>query len=90
VIPETQPVRDDKTTWSDTIKQGAALYQQACSHCHGVEMRTSGSTYDLRVFPKDDQQRFIDAVTRGKGDMPAWGDKLSAQEISTLYEYVVH
>ncbi len=77
VIPKTQLVRDDKTTWSDTIKQGAALYQQACSHCHGVEMRTSGSTYDLRVFPKDDKQRFIDAVTRGKGEMPAWGNKLS-------------
>lgn len=81
---------DEEKNWSEAVKRGAELYEQACSHCHGVNMKTSGTTYDLRLFPKDDKARFFDSVINGKGAMPAWGDKLTREEVSNIYEYVVH
>jgi len=81
---------DDKATWSDTVKHGAELYEQTCSHCHGVEMKTSGTTFDLRTFPKNEKERFNNSVINGKGSMPAWGNKLSVEEINAIYEYVIH
>jgi len=32
----------------------------------------------------------MNSVSNGKGQMPAWGEKLSKEEISGLYDYVVH
>ena len=83
-------VVEDKETWSATVKRGAELYEQTCSHCHGVEMKTSGTTFDLRTFPKGEKDRFVTAVVEGKGSMPAWGGKLTAEEVSDIYEYVIH
>ncbi len=86
----TEETNEDKTVWLETVKKGAELYEQTCSHCHGVEMKTSGTTFDLRTFPKEDKSRFMKSVTEGTGTMPAWGDKLSEEEISAIYEYVIH
>ena len=88
-VVEVKPV-DDKSTWSAAAKRGADLYELACSHCHGINMETSGGNYDLRAFPKDDKVRFITSVSEGKGSMPAWGEKLSADEINDIFEYVSH
>lgn len=92
IKPEVEAVAvvEDEDSWSEQVKHGAELYEQTCSHCHGVKMVTSGTTYDLRSFPKDDKARFISSVANGKGSMPAWGDKLSDEEISHIYDYVVH
>lgn len=89
-IAVAEVVVEDKADWSATVKHGAELYDQTCSHCHGVKMVTSGTTYDLRTFPKEDKERFINSVTNGKGSMPAWGDKITTEEISAIYEYVIH
>jgi len=83
-------VFENKESWSDSVKHGAELYEQTCAHCHGVNMKTSGNTYDLLTFPKNEKQRFIDSVINGKGSMPAWGNKLSIEEVNAIYEYVVH
>lgn len=83
-------VVDDESTWSASVKKGAELYEQTCSHCHGVKMKTTGANYDLRTFPKDEKERFLTSVSDGKGSMPAWGEKLSAEDISNLYDYVAH
>lgn len=83
-------VFDDKAAWPESVKHGAELYEQTCSHCHGIEMKTSGSNFDLRTFPKTDKSRFIDSVINGKGSMPAWGNKLSVEEVNDIFEYVIH
>ena len=86
----TKETVDDKSMWSDTVKHGAELYEQTCSHCHGVEMKTSGTTFDLRTFPKNEKERFKDSVINGKGSMPAWGNKLTVEEVNDIFEYVIH
>ena len=69
---------------------GKQLYQQFCQRCHGTEMRNSGaSTFDLRQFPSDEYDRFVESVGEGYEDMPAHGDILNSSEIDALFAYMV-
>ncbi len=68
---------------------GRSLYKDFCAHCHGVNMVNPGtSSYDLRTYPVDQKASFSDSVNNGKGDMPAWGDILLADEIDAIWVYV--
>jgi mono/diheme cytochrome c family protein len=68
---------------------GAAIYEQNCSPCHGPHMADPQGAFDLRKFPPDQQNRFVNSVTRGKNNMPPWGDLLSADDIAALWAYVM-
>ncbi|HML13556.1 MAG TPA: cytochrome c [Xanthobacteraceae bacterium] len=72
----------------EQIAGGRALYARNCSPCHGPRMRDPESAFDLRKFPRDDRARFIASVTRGKNQMPPWGDLLTPEEIAALWAYV--
>ncbi len=70
-------------------QQGAELFDQICSHCHGIHMVNPGnSSFDLRKFPHDQRDRFFNSVTHGKGNMPPWGDILKPEEIEAIWAYV--
>jgi mono/diheme cytochrome c family protein len=74
---------------ADELSEGKVLYKQFCSHCHGLNMVNPGtSSFDLRKFPRDNKARFITSVTKGKGNMPAWGDILLPHELEKLWIYV--
>jgi mono/diheme cytochrome c family protein len=73
----------------DAIKQGAGIYSQNCSTCHGPRMSDPQGAFDLRKFPLDEKNRFVNSVTKGKNAMPPWGDLLKANEIDALWAYVV-
>jgi len=47
------------------------------------------AAFDLRKFPHDQRERFVNAVTRGKNQMPAWGDLLKPEEVEALWAYVI-
>ncbi len=70
------------------IEAGAELYQTHCASCHGERLVSPGSTFDLRRLRADERPRFDKAVADGKGQMPAWGGVLSADEIDRLWAYV--
>ena len=80
----------DAGSEAEQVQSGKSLYAQHCSHCHGFSMVNAGNVVpDLREFPRDDKQRFVDTVTRGKNNrMPPWGDVLSSAEIDELWAYV--
>lgn len=73
------------------VERGRQLYSARCSHCHGLNMITGGNvTYDLREFPRDQEQRFFGSVTNGKSNrMPPWGDVLTQEEIGDIWMYVL-
>ena len=75
---------------AEQAQSGKALYAQHCSHCHGFSMVNAGNVVpDLREFPTDNKQRFVDTVMHGKNNrMPPWGDVLSSAEIDELWAYV--
>jgi mono/diheme cytochrome c family protein len=70
------------------IRRGAELYAVNCSPCHGPRMQGSESAFDLRKFPPDQHDRFLNSVTRGKNQMPPWGDTFSTDQIEALWAYV--
>jgi mono/diheme cytochrome c family protein len=64
----------------------AALYSANCASCHGAGGE-GGVGPDLRG---ETDIAFIEGqVTNGGGSMPAYGDELSADEISAIATYVV-
>ena len=73
----------------ERIRLGAAIFSRNCSPCHGTRMQNPESAFDLRKFPPDQHERFISSVTRGKNQMPPWGDLLSAADVESLWAYVM-
>ena len=73
----------------EDVKRGAALYSQHCSACHGPRMADPEGAFDLRKFPRDQHSRFVNSVTNGKNSMPPWGGLFKADEIESLWAYVV-
>jgi mono/diheme cytochrome c family protein len=71
------------------IRAGAETFARNCSPCHGSRMRDPEGAFDLRKFPHDQHDRFVNSVTHGKGQMPAWGDLLRPADIEALWSYVV-
>ena len=72
----------------DQIQGGARIYSRNCSPCHGARMRDPEGAFDLRKFPPDGKERFINSVTNGKGQMPPWGGLLSPDDIASVWSYV--
>jgi mono/diheme cytochrome c family protein len=75
--------------WADDVGLGREVYADFCMSCHGRDMVAPGVTFDLRKFPKDDFERFRNAVLNGKPPaMPAWRDKISDDDVKLLWAYV--
>ena len=73
----------------DQIGRGAAIFARNCSPCHGSRMRDPEGAFNLRNFPHDQHDRFLNSVRHGKNNMPPWGDLLKPEEIEALWAYVV-
>jgi mono/diheme cytochrome c family protein len=73
----------------EQIAAGAELYAVNCAPCHGARMLDPGAAFDLRKFPRDQKQRFVDSVTRGKNQMPPWGDFFKPEQLDQLWAYVM-
>ena len=73
------------------VEKGRQLYALRCSHCHGLNMVSAGNvTFDLREFPRGQQERFFESVTNGKSNrMPPWGDVLTQDEIGDIWAFVL-
>jgi cytochrome c55X len=49
---------------------------------------SSSAYYDLRAFPKDDKARFVESVTRGKRQMPAWEGIVKPEQVEAIWAYI--
>jgi|SRR5271163_929315 len=79
----------DTTFPPEQINKGEALFAKNCATCHGVRMRNPQWAINLKEFPHDAHARFVDSVTYGKRNMPAWEDVLNPDDIEALWSYVV-
>ena len=74
---------------NEDYESGKELYDLSCSICHGKNMvNTSDTSFNLREFPKNQKQRFINSVSNGKGFMPPFGDILEPEEIGQLWLFI--
>jgi len=72
----------------EQIRNGAVIFARNCAPCHGSRMADAGP-FDLRKFPHDEKNRFVNAVTKGKNSMPPMGGLFGPDEIEALWAYVV-
>jgi mono/diheme cytochrome c family protein len=79
----------DPVVPAEQIKRGADIFARNCSPCHGSRMLEPQGAFDLREFPHDQHERFVSSVTRGKNQMPPWGDLLKPADVEALWAYVV-
>jgi alcohol dehydrogenase (cytochrome c) len=79
----------DETVSPGQIKRGAEIYAQNCAPCHGARMADPQGAFDLRTFPRDEKNRFLNSVAKGKNNMPPWDGLLKGDEIEALWSYVV-
>ncbi len=69
---------------ADDADLGRDVYGDFCVSCHGRDMvNPGGVTFDLRKFPKDDFERFQNAVLNGKCPPCRRGGTKSATTISS-------
>jgi mono/diheme cytochrome c family protein len=85
----TLPVRAEDGFPKEQIAAGAELYATNCSPCHGSRMLDPEGAFNLRKFPHDQHDRFVNSVSRGKNQMPPWGDFFKPEQIEALWAYVV-
>ena len=80
-----------------SAKSAAELYAKKCATCHGNDGRAKTfkgklkHTRDLTDPEWQDKagdERIFNSIMNGKGKMPAFGKKLSEQEINALVPYV--
>ena len=95
---QARPAPLDKTAVDNHSTQTAELFKDRCARCHGEDGR--GQTVVGRMvgapdFTKEgwwdeekDERRFVLSIAEGKGEMPAFGRKLSRPEIKALAAYV--
>lgn len=72
---------------SEDAKRGQNLFERNCAHCHGDDARGDEGP-DLHNLKKSDA-RITKVVTQGiKGEMPAFGLKLSETDVKALIVYL--
>jgi quinohemoprotein ethanol dehydrogenase len=73
----------------DALMKGQTLYQTYCQSCHGTLVR--GGIKDLRYMDDETRKDFKDIVLKGTrqgAGMAAFGDLLTSEDASVLYNYV--
>jgi cytochrome c6 len=76
----------------------AVTYAKNCATCHGKDGRAKTFKSRHHVHARDltdarwqseaSDERILDSITNGRGRMPAFKDKLTAEQITSLLEYV--
>ena len=89
LLAAAAPAHAQAPTDVPPAEAGRRIYAVNCARCHGLNMVSTGSgSADLRRFPLEQKDRFVQAVTQGLRAMPAWGNTLKPEEIELLWAYV--
>jgi cytochrome c6 len=82
---------------STAARSAAELFTKNCASCHGkdgqaktfkAKFNHARNLADSEWQGRVSDERIFNSITNGKGKMPAYGKKLSEQEINSLVSYV--
>ena len=96
---QARPAPQEKTVVEGKESaQPPALFKEKCARCHGEDGRGQtviGQMVEAPDFTDENwwnaekhERRFARSITEGKGEMPAFGKKLTRPEIKALAAYV--
>ncbi len=101
--PDHLPTIDSELSQAEPLKQqqaltgplvgdearGAAIFEHNCQACHGVQ-GSGGMGPKLAKNPiLKHEGLFWEAVSQGRGPMPAWGSFLSQQDIADIHAWLM-
>jgi cytochrome c6 len=92
--PEIAPTIPDPRLTPNLV-QGAQVFEAQCAGCHvgGGNIVRRGKNLKLKTLQKnqvDTVAAIAALVTAGKGNMSAYGDRISAIEINNVSAYVLN
>jgi len=67
----------------------AAIFSSNCASCHGADRSGARGPSLLPDRLTKAAPRYAETITNGSGPMPAFGGKLSAEEINVLSEWIL-
>ncbi len=76
---------------AEELGQGERLYNDYCSMCHGLLVRSAGTITDLRVIAEERHAIFSQAVLTGlyaDQGMASFADSLTEDEVAKIQTYV--
>jgi len=76
---------------SAVAQDAASTYKAKCAMCHGADGK--GGKMGTKDFASPEiksqsDAQLAEAITKGKGKMPAYGEKLKESEIKDLVTYI--
>lgn len=89
---------DHSAITAKQVKEAKSLFKQHCVKCHGTDGRgqtAEGETMGAQDFTdqewrnRDEEQRIMNSIIHGHGQMPSFGKKLSQAQIKLLSAYVL-
>jgi mono/diheme cytochrome c family protein len=79
---------------SAPVFDAKAFYEKNCAGCHGSEGKGGDTTMIVPNFKdaawqkRRTDQNLFDSITKGKGMMPAWKDKLTEEQIKSMAAFI--
>ncbi|CAH0122221.1 MULTISPECIES: cytochrome c [unclassified Paenibacillus] len=87
--PETQtPAPGGETGTPSATVDADAIVKQNCISCHGGNLEGGVGPSLQAVGGKYDRNQIHDIIANGQGGMPPFQDKLSADEISAVADWL--
>ena len=80
---KASPTADTKKT-----VDGGNVFSHNCARCHGAMGIKDDRTPNLQTIALD-KAHLVNSITNGKSKMPAFKDKLSADEISAAADLIL-
>jgi mono/diheme cytochrome c family protein len=69
--------------------EAAAIFAANCARCHGADRSGKNGPALLPERLTQDPSVYEAVITNGSGPMPAFGNRLSSEEISALVEFIL-
>jgi len=82
---------------SPQTTETSALYDKHCASCHGkdgqaktfkAKFNHARNLTDAKWQEEVTDERIFNSISNGKGKMPAWGKKLSDDQIKELVKFI--
>ena len=88
-MAEEEEAEDDTAEDTAPVIDAEALYAGNCARCHGADRSGDRAPALLPGRLTKDATVYVNTIINGPGPMPAFGGKLSAEEIDALVEFIL-
>src|SRR6201987_5279195 len=86
-VPPSKSVAQSAAMKDPRVTAGAKLFALNCAHCHGIDA-TGDEGPDLHKVTKTDERVKSQILNGVKGEMPAFGKKLTQDDAATLVVFI--